>query len=215
MADIAYYGSDEEAISLAHFLLDGFDASIHVDDSPTPTPRVVRTREDVAGLFSSPIVPLLHITSTLWSVLPLTTREVHTNDGRHFFSVDQRHGGPSFMWAVPRPIHHNGQRILKLGTFGDWSSYYLTEGSTVTIRRPREMARVFQEVSRRIRAGAVRSRWKESGNAGPWVCPGAQAKLGEGYELASGEPLIVPPHPLTAASTRTRAKAARGGDAGR
>ena len=215
MADIAYYATDEEAISLAQFLIDGFDASIHVDDSATAKLRTVRTPEGLAHLFSSEVVPLLHVTSPLWSTLPLTTREVRTNDGRHFFSVDQRHGGPSFMWSVPRPIHHGGQRILKLGSFGDWPSYYLSESSTMTIPRPREMARVFREISRRIRAGALRSRWKKSGNAGPWVCSGAQLKLAEGYKLASGEPLTVPSRPLTAAFTRTRAKASRAGNAGR
>ena len=215
MADIAYYGTDDEAISLAQFLVEHFDAAIHVDDSPTPIPQVVRSRQDIARLFSSPMVPLLHITSPLWSALPLTTREVHTNDGRHFFSVDQQHGGPSFMWSAPRPIHEGGGRILKLGEFGDWASYYVGNGSTTKIPRPAVMARVFQEVSRRIRIGALRSRWKKSGNAGPWVCPGAQLKLAEGYKLASDELLIVPPRPLTTASTRTRAKAARAGNAER
>jgi hypothetical protein len=215
MADIVYYGTDEEAISLARFLIENFDASIHVDDSPTPEPRLIREAQDVVQLFSSQFVPLLHVTSPLWSVLPLTTKEVHTNDGRHFFSVDQRHGGPSFLWSVPRPMQNDGKLILKLGSFGDWPSYYLSKSSTATIPRPPKMAQVYQEVSRRIRGGALRSRWKKSGNAGPWVCPGAQAKLTEGYQLASGEPLIVSPRPLTAASTRTRARAARAGNAGR
>jgi len=175
---------------------------------------VVRQPEEIAELFSSTIVPLLHITSPMWSVMPLTTSEVHTNDGRHFFSVDQRYGGPFFMWSVPRAIRSVGKPILKLGSFGDWPSYYISRKSAATIPRPSKMTEVYGLVSRRIRAGAMRARWK-SGNAGPWVCPGALAKMNEGYTLAAGEQLTVSARPLTAASTRTRARAARAGNAGR
>ena len=214
MAEIQYYGTHDEAIALACHLVEAFESSIYVDNAPTPKPRSIRQREDIAQLFSLPIVPLLHITSPMWSLVPLTTTEIHANDGRHFFSIDQRYGGPSFLWSVPQAILSTGRRLLRVGSFGDWPSYYLNKGSPAAIARPKKMQEVYQLVVRRIRAGSVRSRWL-SGRAGPWVSPGALTKMREGYELSAGQKLRVPARPLTTASTRTRARAARAGNAGR
>lgn len=206
MAEIQYFASADESIALATFIASAFDASIHVDESPTPVPRVVNTAGGIAELFATSLpIPLLHVTSPVWGRLPLTTTEVHANDGRHFFAVDQRYGGPAFIWSVPRTMQTQGQHLLTAGIFGDWPTYYARKGSSEAFARPPSMAYAFLAVTKRIRVGAIHTRWKSSRRTGPWLSPGARSLLDNGYELAVAD-LEAPARPLTAGSSRTRGR---------
>ncbi len=192
MAEIQYYALQTEAFTLAAHLVSAFDATIHVDDSPTNVLRTVRSESEIAALLDTPHpVPLLHITSPAWSTLPLQTIELKTKDGRRVFYGMQRYGGPAFLWSVPGVIRLRGRATLRVGTFGDWAWYYVRRGSTETILRPKAMERTFREVLRIVRRGAVRARWTPSGRAGPWISVGAAREIQAGCELAPGLQLAV------------------------
>lgn len=141
----------------------------------------------------SPYAPRFFVVSELWQRYPLSVSEVNAKDGRHYFAIDQRYGGPAFDFLVSKNTHESGKAYIVPGWFSDYPWYikdktYLQDHSKYeTFDRPEAMAIAFREVQSYLRKQATRSVCRETGKVGPWVLPGALEAHNDGSWLRQGD----------------------------
>ena len=118
--------------------------------------------------------------------------EVNAKDGRRYFSIDQRYGGPAFDFLVSQTSRENGKAYIVPGWFSDYPWFikdktYLADSSKYeTFDRPQAMAEAFREVQRYLQKNAKRSVCRETAKVGPWVFSGALAAYDDGAWLRQG-----------------------------
>ncbi len=176
MAEFNFIATQADTLTFAEYLFSQFAPCVHVDQSPTSTPATITSTSALTALLSqTSYPPLLFITSLRWGDAPLYTTEVHTDDGRYFFAIRQRYGGPAFTWMLSRELDDDdGGRILTAGMLSDYPWYYLKPDHPETIDRPTEMSRDYRMICSHLRRQSVRTRFHSSGRFGPWLLPDAR-----------------------------------------
>jgi hypothetical protein len=184
MSQVLFFMDRNDTRSFVAFLIEQFGAEFALDQCATPQPLVFRSQHEVDGAVArDTFSPRFFVTSSQWEQFPLSVTEVHTNDGRHFFSIDQRYGGPAFDFHVART---DGERFIVPGWFMDYP-YYCRKGQSETFNRPSEFASAFQQVRRYVRRLGARSVCRETGTPGPWIMPGPAALYARGAWLRQGD----------------------------
>lgn len=185
MSEVHFFMDRTDSRSFVAFLIKQFSAEFALDQCPTSQPPVFRSLDEVnSAITCDPFRPRFFVTSPVWQRFPLSLTETHTNDGRHFFSIDQRYGGPAFDFAVARCDH---ERVIVPGWFMDYPYYYCRKGRSETFDRPAAFASAFQAVRRYLRQVGSRSVCRETGKLGPWILPGAAALHARGGWLRRGD----------------------------
>lgn len=185
MSEVLFFMDRTDTRSFVAFLIEKFGAEFALDQCPTPQPPVFRSLDEVDDAVArDAFSPRFFVTSSQWQQFPLSVTEVHTNDGRHFFSIDQRYGGPAFDFHVARC---EGERVIVPGWFMDYPYYYCRKGQSETFDRPSEFASALQQVRRYLRRLGARSVCRETGTPGPWMLPGAAALHARGAWLRQGD----------------------------
>ena len=88
MAQVLFFMDRTDTRSFVTFLIEQFAAEFALDQCPTPQPPVFRSLDEVdSAVARDPFSPRFFVTSSLWQKFPLSSTEIHTNDGRHFFSI--------------------------------------------------------------------------------------------------------------------------------
>jgi hypothetical protein len=177
MAECQSIMSPADIIEFAAFLFSEFDVRFHVDDSTSPTPQTLSAVNELrAFLDEHSMPPLLHVTSPQWTVRSLETQPIQANDGRRYFAVRQRYGGPAFVWMLSRHLRKESGSFFTSGTFTDYPWYYVRHGSSETFDRPNPMTEAYNDVMTYIRRTSIRSRWTRGldephqfSRPGPWV----------------------------------------------
>lgn len=190
MAEVEFFMTRDDTRAFVEFLIHDFDARFALDDCSTPEPPVYESAEKVMAIVEeSEFAPRFFVQSPLWDRCPLITTEIHANDGRHFFSIDQRYGGPAFDYYVSR-FHAEGDvRYVMPGWFSDYPWYYVDDDPSKcrTFDRPEKMAEAYRAVQKYLRRNGKRSRSPENGNVGPWILNDALAQYRRGLWLRRGE----------------------------
>jgi hypothetical protein len=169
MAEFNLIQSARDALDLAAHLFEHFSAELVVDHSSDPEPaRICNVGQLSEFLLATPYPPLLFVLSPAWQRYPLPTRELRTQDGRHFWYVEQRYGGPAFTWMLSRVSTAAKRQFFTVGLFGDYPWYYVEPGSTEVFKRPEPMAQAFRTVRAHVRSTGQRAR-NRAGRPGPWV----------------------------------------------
>lgn len=185
MSQVLFFMDRTDTRCFVAFLIEQFAAEFALDQCPTPQPPVYRSLEEVdSAVARDPFSPRFFVTSSQWQQFPLSLTETRTNDGRNFFSIDQRYGGPAFDFHVART---DGERFIVPGWFMDYPFYYCHKGQSGTFDRPSEFASAFQKVRRYLRRLGSRSVCRETGAPGPWILPGAVALHAQGAWLRQGD----------------------------
>src|SRR5580765_4573807 len=97
MAEIHFFMTVNDTKEFAAFLVDKFQATFTVEDSPTVEHPVYAQLEEVMRAVENTTHDArFFVLSTLWQQHPLVSTEIQTKDGRHYFSINQRYGGPAF-----------------------------------------------------------------------------------------------------------------------
>src|SRR5438477_2068581 len=149
MSQVSFFMDLTDTRSFVAFLIEQFAAEFTLDQCPTPQPPVFRSLDEVdSAVARDPFSPRFFVTSLHWQQFPLSLTETHTNDGRHFFSIDQRYGGPAFDFHVARC---DRERVIVPGWFMDYPYYYCRKGHSETFDRPPAFASAFQQVRRYLR----------------------------------------------------------------
>ena len=186
MAEFDLIQSNRDALEFATFLRNEFDARFFVDESASTAPPQLDGAAGILELLQgNPTPPLLFVTSPRWQRLPPYTSEVHTEDGRHFWSVRQRYGGPAFTWMLSRCLSRESRAFFTAGAFGDYPWYYEDPNSSSTFDRPSEMTTAYRATLRYTRRTHSRARVTSTGRAGPWVGPDAERWHEIGVALGS------------------------------
>src|ERR1041385_5174180 len=103
MSEVLFFMDRADTRNLVAFLIEQFGAEFALDQCPIPEPPVYRLADEVdSAVARDRFSPRFFVTSSQWQRFPMSVTEVHTNDGRHFFSIDQRCGGPAFDFHVAR-----------------------------------------------------------------------------------------------------------------
>lgn len=182
--EIQYFASRRDTIELGRFLIREFGCTFYDDHSSTEHPMTFVTDEAVRSRILTARVPgLWHVTSPSWSNSPIEMSGPFIRDaGAPYWYVTQRHGGPAFIWSLPGECDDGKRKWLRLGMFGDWPTYYFGPDS-VEQPRPATMTDAFKEVSKQIRRGAKRTRWKATGGVGPWISADAYRLCDAGFSI--------------------------------
>jgi len=159
----------EEIVELGEFLFKEFDGVIHIDNSAHEKPETIKTGKELFEYINThEHPPLLFITSNKWGNEPIYTKYIKTNDGRSFYYIMQRYGGPAFTWMVPKKIIKENVAHFIQGFIGDYPWFYVQPNSSYTFDRPTEMSNAFKTIATFIKKKSVRSRFN-SEKPGPWV----------------------------------------------
>jgi len=188
-----------DAAGLAKFLIDRYEARFVLDDAPSPDQPPFETAESIVEFLDSSEYSLrFAVLSTVWEMHPLIIREINANDGRRFFSVSQRHGGPAFDFITCRCSTENGQPFIVIGSFSDYPWYiadaeYLHDHSKYrTFDRPESMTHAHKEVRKYIRRNGRISVCEETDRSGPWILSGALQTYAKGTWLRQGNHHFAP-----------------------
>lgn len=199
MAEVSFFMTHDDTRMFVEFLIREFDAHFALDECATPDPPVLRSADDVSAIVEeSEFSPPFFVQSPLWDRYPLVTAEVHTNDGRHFFSINQRHGGPAFNFKVPRCYAEDNDSCIILGWFSDYPWYFADRSSRDDhspgrrFDRPEEMANAYRAVQKYLQRNGKRSMDQEFGRTGPWILDDALARHSRGLWLRQGDERFVP-----------------------
>jgi hypothetical protein len=187
MAEIQFFMDNDESFVLAAFLLEEFGIRFVPEKNPEPTPIELTTLHELrTHLASSPYAPRYFLLSPHWTKFPLYMHEIDSQ-GRHFFAVRQRHGGPAFDWIFARTFVHEEQNWIVPGMFSDYPWYMTNEGVEDTFTRPAAMKNAYKAITRFIRKGSCQSVCREHGFLGPWISAHALKAFHNGTWLRTGE----------------------------
>jgi hypothetical protein len=217
MAELNFFMARSDTGRFVELLAGRFGATLFLDGSDNPLPPAFRDKSSVEKLVAeSRHAPRFFVVSELWQRYPLSVSEVNAKDGRHYFAIDQRYGGPAFDFLVSNNVREDNKEYIVPGWFSDYPWYikdksYLKDRTKYeTFDRPDAMAEAFREVQRYLRKDAKRSVCRETGKVGPWILSGALAAYGDGAWLRQGvyhfEPRMEANHRFhgTASLTRRR-----------
>jgi hypothetical protein len=183
MAEVSFFMDRSDTHEFVSFLSREFAAAFTLDNgasSPLPIYRAVD--EVLAALDRSPFNMRLAVTSEEWTSHPLSWTEIHTDDGRRVFAVNQRCGGPAFDLLLAR----RGDGHLVPGWLMDYPWYYTALGARETFARPEGMAVAYKRAVAYLRRVGERSTCEETRKAGPLVLPGAAGLHRHGVWLRQG-----------------------------
>jgi hypothetical protein len=173
MSDIEFIMTAGEITELCEFLFKEFNAVIHIDNSTHEKPETISSGDEMSDYISTHEHPsLLFITSSKWGDKPLYTKYIKTNDGRSYYYIMQRYGGPAFTWMIPKKIIKDNATHLIQGFIGDYSWFYVRPDSSDTFDRPKEMSDAYKKITSFIKKKSVRSRFNVE-KAGPWISEGS------------------------------------------
>ena len=199
MAEVSFFMTHADTRAFVEFLIEEFEARFALDNCPAPDPPIFRTADEVAALVEgSEFSPRFFVQSPLWDRHPLITTEVHTNDGRHFFSICQRYGGPAFDFILSRCDTEGDSSCIIPGWFSDYP-WYIVDRSWLddksryeTFDRPEEMTDAYRAVQKYLRRNGKRSMDQDSGRTGPWILDDALVEYRRGAWLRQGDARLVP-----------------------
>lgn len=194
MAEVHFFMTEDDTRSFVEFLVNEFGARFALDQCDTPDPPVFSRVDQVINILAeSEFAPRFFLQSPRWDMHPLITHEVHTKDGRHFFSICPRYGGPTFDFCVAKRYDEGGMSWMVPGFFSDYP-WYIVDDSWLqdyskyrTFDRPEEMAKTYRAVQKYLRRNGVRTREKNTGKTGPWALSGALAQQQRGLWLRQGD----------------------------
>ncbi len=194
MAESHFFMTQGDSADFLSFLIERFSAEFVPErsDCSPPFPRYrtlteVRARIDLDVGYSR-----FAVLSPAWERLPLAFNEIHANDGRHFFSVSSRYGGPAFDLILSR-TWTDGRGWIVPGSFADFPYYiedkaFLTDRSLYrTFDRPDAMTAAHKELRKYLRRNGCRSASRETGHAGPWIIQGALREYEAGIWLREAD----------------------------
>lgn len=194
MAELHFFMTLHDTGEFVDFLSGRFGATLYLDGSESRSPPAFHDRSGVERVVTElRYTPRFFVVSELWQRYPLSVSEVNANDGRHYFSIDQRYGGPAFDFLVSKNTHEGGKTYIVPGWFSDYPWYikdktHLQDHSKYeTFDRPEAMAKAYREVQSYLRKQATRSVCRETGKVGPWVLPGALEARNSGSWLRQGD----------------------------
>jgi hypothetical protein len=194
MAEIHFFMTVEDTRQFVEFLLERFGGTFFLDESPTPDPPRFSTVEGLMALATASEWPLrFSFVSPLWERHPISTNEIYTNDGRHFWYINQRIGGPAFDFCTTKILTTDAISWIRPGSFTDYPWYIVDKASIedtscyATFDRPKQMKEAFEEVKRYMKRAGIRSTWREATVIGPWILSGARAAYDRGVWLRTGE----------------------------
>ncbi len=167
-------------------------------DSPPPFPKYLTFEEVQCKVEEDEHYSRFFVLSPKWEKYPLCFSEINTNDGKHFFTVDQRYGGPAFDFILARSVSEKDLKWMVSGSFADYH-YYIRDKSYIndqsryeTFDRPEEMKTAYKEVQKYIKRNGVRSICEEDERSGPWILNGALAEFENGLWLRAGKWHFIP-----------------------
>lgn len=188
MAELEFFMTHNDTCEFVRFLIERFDARFVMDNSPTREPPVYDNADEIDRLVrESEYTPRFHILSNQWEKYPLSIGEVNAKDGRHFFYIEQRYGGPAFDYNVCRVVIKDGENFIIPGWFSDYHYYYISPSDPTTFDRPEGMSSAFKEVRRYMRRNGTRSVCQELGKPGPWILSDALRSHEAGTWLRRGK----------------------------
>lgn len=95
MAELHFFMTLHDTGEFVEFLSGRFDATLFLDGSESRMPPAFRDRGNVEKVVTElRYAPRFFVVSELWQRYPLSVSEVNAKDGRHYFAIDQRYGGP-------------------------------------------------------------------------------------------------------------------------
>jgi hypothetical protein len=191
MADIGAILTPEDKLEFAAWLSDRYAAKFVVDDH-----RPALDSVDFSALRSELIKdlpPVVFVLSDHWSSLPLYKQETTNQYKGQIHYVMQRYGGPAFMWAPGNRLPRREGHALAAGAFGDYAYYYVAPGSNETIPRPASMTAAFRAAQKWVRklCEGRRTRYKETGTAGPWISARAWRLVTVGTAVLANDNLTI------------------------
>ena len=181
--------TDKEGIDFIAFLINEFAAEFVPERSiySPPFPRYKKLSQVRELIERDENYFRFFVLSHRWEVYPLKFDEIKANDGRHFFSVSQRYGGPAFDLILSRTRQDSGLTWIVPGSFSDYPYYYVPDDFHYeTFDRPETMKQAYNEVQKYLRRHGCRSTCKEDGKTGPWVLAGAVCESESGVWLRMG-----------------------------
>ena len=173
--------------SFVEFLISEFTARFALDQGPTAEPPVYYNANELIGLIeAAEYATGFFVLSPAWSQYPLSTIEVNANDGRHFFAIAQRYGGPAlhFVTSCWRRVDEIG--CIFPGSLFDYPWYYFRRGSSETFERPDTIKGASSVVQKYLRRNGSRSVCAETTKVGPWILRDAVAAHRGGTWLRQG-----------------------------
>ena len=195
MAEIEFFMNEDDSHEFIEFLIYSFSAEFipEKSDSPPPFPRYLQQEEVHQRIKTDEHYSRFFVLSQRWEKHPLCFSEVNAKDGRHFYAVSERYGGPAFDFILSRTRSEGNLKWIISGSFADYP-YYIRDKSFIsdhslyeTFDRPAEMKTAYQEVQKFIRRNGVRSMCKEDSRAGAWILSGALADFENGTWLRVGD----------------------------
>lgn len=194
MAETHSFMTRSDLHAFLSFLIDLTSAEFvpEKSDHPPPFPRYATPEEVQARIDRDTHYSRFFVLSRRWKRFPLVFDEIHANDGRHFFTVCQRHGGPAFDFILSWLSTDRGVRSIASVSLSDYS-YYLRDKSLLadrslyeTFDRPDEMTAAHDDVRKYLRRNGRRSVCRETGHTGPWLLAGVLQEYESGGWLRIG-----------------------------
>jgi hypothetical protein len=200
MAETHFFMTRDDSLGLISFLIDVASAEFVPEKSPDPPPfpRYSTVAEIEARMDRDLYDSRFFVVSREWERFPLVINEIQAKDGRNFFSVAQRYGGPAFDLVISRTRSKENVQWMLSGWFSDYA-YYIQDAAFHkdhslyrTFDRPERMTSVHKEVQKYIRRNSSRSVCQENGHIGPWIALGALKEYESGIWLRAGDYHFVP-----------------------
>jgi hypothetical protein len=193
MAETRFFMTREDTLEFVVFLIDLVEAEFvpEISVHPPPFPRFTTLAQTSLALDGHGQDARFFVLSRHWERFPLFFNEVHANDGRHFFAVSPRVGGPAFDFIPARVFIDGDVRCIVPGSFVDYP-YYIEDGSFMsdpstyrTCDRPEAMTKTHKEVHKYLRRKGCRTICRA--RTGPWTLPGALRQYESGTWLRVGD----------------------------
>jgi hypothetical protein len=195
VAESQFFMSPSDTYHFVTYLIDSVSAEFVPERSfePPPFPRFKTLAQVEDWVAQDGHNSRFFVVSKHWERLPLIFTEVNAKDGRHFYYVAPRYGGPAFDFMFSRSLNESALSWILPGWLSDYP-YYITDDAFVkdyslyrTFDRPTEMSGAHNEVRKYLRKNGCRSACREDGHGGPWILPGALKEYEAGTWLRVGD----------------------------
>jgi len=187
MSDLRFFMTHSDTEEFVSWLIAEFRSTFVPASHPTSAFPTLTTSAEISRYIAERRNPQrFFVLSDVWQLYPLSTSQVHHNDGTSAYYVDQRYGGPAFDFVLSRSASSEADVIIG-GGFGDYASYYLRRGSPDSFPRPAGMAKAFRAAQNYMRRAGRRTVSAELGHAGGWALRGALAAHEAGAWLRLGD----------------------------
>ncbi len=187
MAEINFFMTQSDTIAFCRFLSDNFSATFTMDGADTPRLTELNNPVEVATTCDPDGYPArFFVTSPLWFKWPLLIQEIHHNDGRHRWYIQQRYGGPAFDFNISKWSFNSESLQIIPGWISDYPWYYIRTDDPTSFDRPESMSKAFKSMKKYVRKNGKRSYCSETSKPGPWILKGALAALDDGAWLRQG-----------------------------